>query len=87
LPGYASLIRLRAIRTPRYDTPAAIRLVEYHGEDVQSGGMAAMLRTMTVTDLDKNAQSISVVGLNETGDDLWTTYPVDVRARKSCAPA
>jgi len=51
----------------RSELPAAIRPVEYHGEDVQSGGMAAILRTMTVTvtDLDKNAQSISVVGLND----------------------
>ena len=37
------------------------------GQEVQSGGTAAMLRTMTVTvtDVDKNAQSISVVGPND----------------------
>jgi uncharacterized protein YqkB len=36
------------------------------GQQVQSGGTAAMLRTMTVTvrDVDKNASSISVVGPN-----------------------
>jgi hypothetical protein len=36
------------------------------GREVQSGGTAAMLRTMTVsvTDVDKNGQSISVAGPN-----------------------
>ena len=36
------------------------------GQNVASGGTAAMLRTMTVTvtDVDKNAQSISVDGPN-----------------------
>jgi hypothetical protein len=36
------------------------------GQQVQSGGTAAMLRTMTVsvTDVDKNGQSISVAGPN-----------------------
>ena len=37
------------------------------GQNVASGGTAAMLRTMTVTvsDVDKNAESISVVGPND----------------------
>jgi hypothetical protein len=37
------------------------------GQNAESGGTAAMLRTMTVTvtDVDKNAQSISVVGPND----------------------
>ena len=37
------------------------------GQNVESGGTAAMLRTMTVTvtDVDKNGQSISVVGPND----------------------
>ena len=37
------------------------------GQNAEAGGTAAMLRTMTVTvtDVDKNAQSISVVGPND----------------------
>lgn len=55
--------RLKSPDEPRVDT---IRAASSMGQEVQSGGTAAMVKTMTVTvrDVDKNASSISVDGPN-----------------------
>ena len=57
------LVRLKPPGEPPVDNMAGSTSM---GQEVQSGGTAAMLRTMTVTvtDVDKNGQSISVAGPN-----------------------